>query len=75
MSLGVSATGERIERTASIAPLRASAPVVPSDGARFAWPSRGTRAYQRAARMARHGDPEARTFVRGESDVNPFDVP
>jgi hypothetical protein len=40
----------------------------------FAWPSHATSTYRRAARMARHGDPEARMFVGGESDINPFDV-
>jgi hypothetical protein len=54
----------------------ASGRVVPSNGGRvFAWPTHGTSTYQRAARMARHGDPEAQRFVGRESDVNPFDVP
>jgi hypothetical protein len=62
-------------RSASTAPLRASAPVVSSNRSRsFVWPSRRTPTYQRAVRMARHGDPEARKFVGGESDINPFDV-
>jgi hypothetical protein len=65
----------RHRRFAPIAPLRASARVVPSNSSRlFAWPTYGTSTYQRAARMARHGDPEARRFVGRESDVNPFDV-
>ena len=54
--------------------LHASAPVVPFNSSLFAWPSRGTPTYQRAVRMARHGDPEARMFVGGETDINPFDV-
>jgi hypothetical protein len=59
----------------SVAPLRAGTPVGPVNRSRlFAWPSHGTSTYQRAARMARHGDPEARMFVGGESDVNPFDA-
>ena len=57
------------------APARVSAPVVPSSRSRFfAWPAPGTSTYQRAARMARGGDPEARMFVGGESDINPFDA-
>ena len=57
------------------APARVSAPVVPSSRSRlFAWPAPGTSTYQRAARMARVGDPEARMFVGGESDINPFDA-
>jgi hypothetical protein len=59
---------------ASVASLRAGAHV-PLDRSRaFAWPSRGTPTCRRATRMARHGDPEARRFVSGESDVDPFGV-
>jgi hypothetical protein len=68
-------TDVRGGRFASIAPLRAGAPVARSNRSRvFAWPSHATSTYRRAARMARHGDPEARMFVGGESDINPFDV-
>lgn len=57
---------------ASVASLGVGAHV-PIDRSRaFAWPSRGTPTCRRATRMARHGDPEARRFVSGESDVNPF---
>jgi hypothetical protein len=53
----------------------ASGRVVPANGGRvFAWPTHGTSTYQRAARMAREGDPEAQRFVSRESDINPFDV-
>lgn len=38
----------------------------------FVWPTQGTSTFQRAARMARHGDPEAQSFVSGLSDINPF---
>ena len=65
----------RSGRFAPVARLRAGASVVPSNRSRwFEWPARGTPMYQRAARMARHGDPEARMFVGGESDINPFDA-
>ena len=58
-----------------IARLRASARVVPSNSGRvFAWPTHGTSTYQRAARMARQGDPEAQRFVSRLGDVNPFDA-
>jgi hypothetical protein len=58
-----------------IARLRASARVVPSNSGRvFAWPTRGTSTYQRAARMARQGDPEAQRFISRLGDVNPFDA-
>ena len=58
-----------------IAPLHASARVVPSNSGRvFAWPTHGTSTYQRAARMARQGDPEAQRFVSRLGDVNPFDA-
>ena len=57
------------------APLHSSAPVVPSHSSRlFAWPTHGTSTYQRAARMARQGDPEAQRFVSRLGDVNPFDA-
>ena len=59
----------------SVVPLRATAPVVRSNGSRwFVWPTHGTMAYRRAARMAGHGDPEAQSFVSGQSDINPFDA-
>jgi hypothetical protein len=61
-------------RSARVAPLHARTSVVPFNGSLFAWPSRGTPTYQRAVRMARHGDPEARMFVGGQTDINPFDV-
>jgi len=65
----------RDRRFDPVAPLRADARVVPSNTSRlFAWPTLGTSAYQRAVRMARHGDPEARRFVGRESDINPFDL-
>jgi hypothetical protein len=65
----------RSGRFASNAPLRAGAPVASSNRSRvFAWPSHATSTYRRAARMARHGDPEAGMFVGGKSDINPFDV-
>jgi hypothetical protein len=55
--------------------LRANAPAVPATGNRvFVWPTHGTATYQRAARMALHGDPEAQSFVSGRSDINPFDA-
>jgi hypothetical protein len=58
-----------------IARLRASARVVPSNSGRvFAWPTHGTSTYQRAARMARQGDPEAQRFISRLGDVNPFDA-
>ena len=58
-----------------IAPLHASARIVPSNSGRvFAWPTHGTSTYQRAARMARQGDPEAQRFVSRLGDVNPFDA-
>ncbi len=55
-------------------PLRAS---VPANSSRFffVWPTLGTSTYERAAGMARHGDPEAQSFVSGQSDVNPFGAP
>jgi hypothetical protein len=56
-------------------PLRAGGPVVPSHRSRlFVWPSHRTSTYRHAARMARHGDPEAQMFVSGASDINPFDA-
>ncbi len=82
MSREVSMGGQRSDvgwvrdrRFALIAPLHSSAPVVPSNSSRlFAWPTHGTSTYERAARMARHGDPEAQRFVSRESDINPFDA-
>jgi hypothetical protein len=65
-------------RTRRLAPrvfLRAGAPAVPATGNHvFVWPTHGTATYQRAARMALHGDPEAQSFVSGQSDINPFDA-
>jgi hypothetical protein len=65
-------------RTRRLAPrvfLRAGAPAVPATGNHvFVWPTHGTATYQRAARMALHGDPEAQGFVSGQSDINPFDA-
>ena len=59
----------------SVVPLRAGAPVVRSNGSRlFVWPTHGTLAHRRAARMAGHGDPEAQSFVSCQSDINPFDA-
>jgi hypothetical protein len=78
MSRAVSMTSERSDACggclASVASLRAGMPVLLDRGRVFAWPSRGSSTCRRATRMARHGDPEARKFVGGESDVNPFDV-
>jgi hypothetical protein len=82
MSHAVSMRGERSDvghqrerRFLLIAPLRASARVVPSNSSRvFAWPTDDTSTYQRAARMARQGDPEAQRFVSRESDIHPFDA-
>jgi hypothetical protein len=81
-SRDVSARGPRSDgrhardrRFDPVALLRADARAVPSNTGRvFVWPTRGTSASQRAVRMARHGDPEARRFVGRESDINPFDV-
>jgi hypothetical protein len=61
-------------RFSPLVPLRASAHAVPATRDRFAWPTQGTATYQRAARMARHGDPEAQSFVGSRSDINPFDA-
>jgi hypothetical protein len=59
-------------RSAPRVPLRAS---VPSNSNRvFVWPTHGTSTYKRAAGMASHGDPEAKSFVSGRSDINPFDA-
>jgi|GEM_PF-4545691 hypothetical protein len=55
--------------------LYALALVVSSNGSHFfTWrpASYNTLEYRHAQQMARHGDPEAQRFVRGESDVNPF---
>jgi hypothetical protein len=59
---------------ASVASLRAGVHVRLDRSRAFDWPSRGTPTCRRATRMARHGDPEARRFISGESDVNPFGV-
>jgi hypothetical protein len=78
ISRSVSTKAERTDARggclASMASLPASAPVPRNRSRVFVWPSRGTSTCQHATRMARHGDPEARRFVSGESDVNPFGV-
>ena len=78
MSRAVSIRAERTDARsgclASVASLRAGLPAPLDRGRVFAWPSRGSSTCRRATRMARHGDPEARKFVGGDSDVNPFGV-
>jgi hypothetical protein len=65
----------RARRLAPRVFLRAGAPAVPATGNHvFVRPTHGTATYQRAARMALHGDPEAQGFVSGQSDINPFDA-
>ena len=69
---GVVARPAHSRRLAPRVLLRAS--VLSRSSRSFVWPTHGTATYKRAAGMASHGDPEARSFVSGRSDVNPFDA-